>query len=67
MAIHLGWSRYLDANPVPTSPLADDITTAPSGPVCLSISKGILYATFDNKVDQFLSTKFTVIFNEMPI
>ena len=21
----LGWSRYPDANPVPTSPLADDI------------------------------------------
>ena len=42
MAIHLpigplkttlGWSRYQDTNPVPTSPLADDITTAPSGPV----------------------------------
>ena len=29
----LGWSRYRDANPVPTSPLADDITTAPSVPV----------------------------------
>ena len=29
----LGWSRYRDANPVPTSPLSDDITTAPSGPV----------------------------------
>ena len=29
----LGWSRYRDANPVPTSPLADEITTAPSGPV----------------------------------
>ena len=27
----MGWSRYRDANPVPTSPLADDITTAPSG------------------------------------
>ena len=25
-----GWSRYRDTNPVPTSPLADDITTAPS-------------------------------------
>ena len=24
------WSRYQDANPVPTSPLADDIATAPS-------------------------------------
>ena len=43
MALHLpigplkqpaqGWSRYRDANPVPTSPLADDIATAPSGPV----------------------------------
>ena len=29
----LGWSRYRDMNPVPTSPLADDTTTAPSGPV----------------------------------
>ena len=27
----LGCSRYRDANPVPTSPLNDDITTAPSG------------------------------------
>ena len=25
------------ANQVPTSPLADDITTAPSGPVCLTL------------------------------
>ena len=39
VAIHLpigsslGWSRYRDANPVSTSPLADNITTAPSGPV----------------------------------
>ena len=46
MAIHLpigplktcsglepGWSRYRDVNPVPTSSLADDITTALSGPV----------------------------------
>ena len=30
----MGWSRYRDANPVPTSPLADDdIATVPSGPV----------------------------------
>ena len=29
----LSWSRYRDENPVPTSPLADDVTTAPSGPV----------------------------------
>ena len=28
-----GWSRYQDANPVPTSPLADDIGTTPSGPL----------------------------------
>ena len=42
MAIHipigslkkpLGWSRYRGANPVPISTLADDIATAPSGPV----------------------------------
>ena len=25
----LGWGRYQDVNPLPTSPLADDITTAP--------------------------------------
>ena len=45
MAIHLpigplktrsGWSRYRDANPIPTSQLAHDITTAPSGPVQLN-------------------------------
>ena len=29
----LGWNRYRDGNPVPTSPLDDDIATAPSGPV----------------------------------
>ena len=43
MAIHLpigslkpalGWSRYRDVNPVPTSLLADDNgSTVPSGPV----------------------------------
>ena len=27
--------RYRDANPVPTSPLANDVATAPSGPVNL--------------------------------
>ena len=36
----VGWSRYRNANPVPTIPLGDDITTAPSGLVirqgCLS-------------------------------
>ena len=30
----LGWSRYRDVNPIPTSPLANDIATAPSGLVC---------------------------------
>ena len=29
----LGWSKYRDANPVHSSPLADDLATAPSGPV----------------------------------
>ena len=29
----LDWCRYRDANPVPTSSLASDIATAPSGPV----------------------------------
>ena len=27
----VSWSQYQDANPVPTSPLADDLATAPSG------------------------------------
>ena len=29
----VGWNRYRDANPVPTSLLADGNATAPSGPV----------------------------------
>ena len=29
----LVWSRYRNANPVPTSPFSDDLSTAPSGPV----------------------------------
>ena len=29
----LVWSRYRDANTVPTSPFADDLATVPSGPV----------------------------------
>ena len=35
MALHLpiGPLKTQDANPVPTSPLADDIATAPLGPV----------------------------------
>ena len=35
VALHLpmGPLKTRDANPVPTSPLADDIPTAPSGPV----------------------------------
>ena len=32
-------NRYRDANPVPTSPLADDLDTAPSGPVMIFSSK----------------------------
>ena len=28
---------YRDANPVPTNPLADDISTAPSGTVALQV------------------------------
>ena len=48
MALHLPsaplktalcWSRYRDANPVPTSSLADDIATAPSGPVLVQKRK----------------------------
>ena len=35
----LGWSQYQDANPVPTSPLADDISTAPSGAVPIEVLK----------------------------
>ena len=30
LTTHLGWSRYRDANPEPTSPLGDDLATAPS-------------------------------------
>ena len=37
----LDWSLYRDANPVPTSPLADDITTAPSGSVLLGLTPSI--------------------------
>ena len=29
----LGWSRYRDANPVPTTPLTADLATAPLGSV----------------------------------
>ena len=36
MSVHrLGRSRYRDANPVPTSPLTDDIVTETSGPVVI--------------------------------
>ena len=34
----LGWSLYRDGNPVPTSPLADDIATAPSRPIACTLS-----------------------------
>ena len=39
----LCWSRYRDANPVPTSPLADDLATEQSGPVRR-------YITYNNNV-----------------
>ena len=39
----LGWSRYQDTNPVPTSPLDDDITTASSGPVTLLVQVASYY------------------------
>ena len=32
LKLALGWSWYRDANPIPTSPLADDLATAPLGP-----------------------------------
>ena len=38
-ALHLpsvDWSRYRDANPVPTIPLANNLATAPSRPVKLT-------------------------------
>ena len=38
------WSRCRDVNPVPTRPLADDITTAPSGLVLtIDIKSSTLY------------------------
>ena len=33
----LGWSRYRDANPIPISPFADNLSTAPPGPVALGV------------------------------
>ena len=38
----LGWSRYRDANPVPISPLGNDIATAPTGPVQRTIAEYVL-------------------------
>ena len=47
MALHLpmgllktrsGLERYRDANPIPIGTLADDIATAPSGPVFMFVS-----------------------------
>ena len=40
----LGWSRYRDTNPVPTNPLADDITTCPLGPVTAPLGNSDLYS-----------------------
>ena len=34
-----GWSRYRDTNPVSTIPLVDVITTAPSGPACVTLKR----------------------------
>ena len=38
-----GLSRYRDANAAPTSPLADDIATAPSGPVSILRHVVVIY------------------------
>ena len=54
MALHLpigplkpavGWSRYQDANPVSTSPLANDLATVPLEPVVqmLCLSRQLLH------------------------
>ena len=39
----MGWERYQDANTLPTSPLADDLATAPSVPVCFHLTQGVFY------------------------
>ena len=44
----LGWSRYRDVNPVPTSPLADDIATVACRAVFIALwapGQGALMAT----------------------
>ena len=47
MALHLPTgplkTRYRDANPVPSSPLADDLATAPSGPVTPVLMFHVMY------------------------
>ena len=43
------WSRYRDANPVPTKILADDITTVPSGLPFLSLSIGRMEGRKDGR------------------
>ena len=50
----LGWSR--DTNPVPTSPLADDLATAPSGPV---LRRSLLSSTHHNVC--FVNAKWSII------
>ena len=62
MALHtypLGWSRYQDANPVPTSPLADDITTAPSGLVNDDCKVVNSYLTLENNLLKSLQILIT--------
>ena len=40
----LGWRRNRDANLVPSSLLADDLATAPSGPVMDHLSVSFIYS-----------------------
>ena len=48
----LGWSRYRDTNSVPTSPLADDIATAPSGPgLVINHERMFIYSCLVAKVN----------------
>ena len=37
------WSRYRDTNSVPTSPLSDDIPTAPSGMETNELNTWLIY------------------------
>ena len=60
--LHISWSRYEESNPVLTSPLANDLTTAPPMPVCLLITgrkEGTVF--FNDALNTFL---FTVIWRQ---